>query len=159
MIVMSKEIWDRNTSESEEVLRAYRHCDGYPEGMGLDIAKACMLSDEWPNGGMAWIRRNNRNWCQPFLHFLMGSDADIEVEPAGCEHGDIKYLYVVEGTRDLSGGKVPVDCYGINIKIYSTSERDESYSKIMAEEPLFDGSWKDMIEWLGVSEEWLRGDE
>lgn len=160
MIVKSKEIWDKNTVESEEVLRAYRHCDGYPEGMGLDVAWSCMMADKWPNdGAMEWLNKNNRNWCQSFLHFIMRPKADIEVEPANCEHGDIEYLYVVEGTRDLSGGKVPVDCYGINIKIYSPSEWNEDYSKIMSEEPLFDGSWKDMIEWLGVSEERLRGDE
>lgn len=159
MIVMSKEIWDKNTAKSEEVMRAYRHCDGYPEGMGLDIARACMLAGEWPNGREGWLRKNNRNWCQPFLHFFMGTDANIEVEPASFEHGDIEYLYVVEGTRDLSSGLLMVDSYDINITIYSPSHWGEDYSKIMEEEPVFSGSWKHMIKWLGVSEKKLRGDE
>lgn len=161
MVVMSKEFYGSKdgASKPQEVLRAYRHCDGYPEGMGLDIAWSCMMADEWPNEGVGWLNKNNRNWCQAFLHFIMRPKADIEVEPMGFEHGDIEYLYVVEGTRDLSWGKVPVESYGINIKVYSSSEWGEDYSKIMSEEPLFDGSWKDLIGWLHVSEERLRGDE
>lgn len=153
MVVKSTEIWADDEAETSEVLRAYRHCDGYPEGMGLDIAKACAAAER------LWKRKNNRNWCQPFLHYIMGTDADIEVEPSDCQHGDIEFLYVVNGTRDLSWGKVDVDAYNISIAVYVPDRWDADYSEIMDGEPVFSGNWHDMIDWLEVPEERLRGDE
>ena len=56
-------------SEKPEVIHAqfYRHHDGYPEGLGVDIA--CSLLDN--------IR------------------LDMEIEELDAKHGDIEYIYYV----------------------------------------------------------------
>lgn len=32
-------------AESEELMRFYRHCDGYPDGHGIDMAEAIVEAD------------------------------------------------------------------------------------------------------------------
>ena len=50
----------------------YKHSDGYPEGLGLDIADSIM---------------NN-----------VGLN-DIEIEPLTAKHGDLEYIYYMASTR------------------------------------------------------------
>lgn len=146
MILRSREVY-YNGETRREVMRAYRHFDGYPEGMGKDIALACKHADE-RNEREPEYRQNNRNWGQSFLAALMSSDADIEIEPMDYEHSDIEFLYVVEGTRDLCGGKVPVSGYGIKVFVYHSDSWDDDYETIMGNTPIFCGGWDEMLKWI-----------
>ena len=70
-------------AETEELMRFYRHCDGYPEGHGMDMAEAVIEAD-----GMGI---DIRAWCQPFLAKFLGKPCTVEFEPKGCQHGDLEY--------------------------------------------------------------------
>lgn len=142
LLVRQKEIWGNDTIREFEALRIYRHCDGYPEGMGMDIAEACREADSWHD-------MNNRNWAQPFLHELFGMDADMEVCNPDEEHGDIEFLYVVTGTRDVSWGKVGVQSYGLEIAVYQP-DWDQTCEEVMKGEPIFRGDWMALKGWIGV---------
>lgn len=135
-IVRSKELYGNGNAATVEVARIYRHCDGYPEGMGMDIAEAARHADEWHD-------KNNRNWAQPFLHALLGMDADMELCGPTEEHPDIDYLYVVTAVRDVSWGKVAVDAYKIEIAVYRATWDAEGYAELMREKPMFVGDWRE----------------
>lgn len=50
-------------AETEEIMRFYRHCDGYPEGHGMDMARAienvdrlqCVMESEWLSNFLNWF--------------------------------------------------------------------------------------------------------
>lgn len=145
LIVKSRDIWGNDATHEYEALRVYRHCDGYPEGMEMDIAEACKSADEWHD-------RNNRNWAQPFLAALFASDADMEVCAPDEEHGDIEFLYVVTGIRDVSWGKVGVPSYGLEIAVYQP-DWDQTCEEAMKDEPVFTGGWREFMERFGSGAE------
>lgn len=127
-------------AESEELMRFYRHCDGYPEGHGIDMAKSVIASD--------CCKVGQKEWVQGFLARLLAMPASIEFEPKGFQHGDLEYLYVVEGLVDhrwgaKHDGKLPViiSVYGIGW--------DEDYDVAMEREPIFSGTAYEYIEKFG----------
>ena len=118
-------------ADSEELMRFYRHCDGYPEVHGIDLASSVMIADQSKVAPELWV--------QGFLSDLLNLNISVEFEPQGWQHGDIEYLYVVEGIFDKRwgrtiGGKLP-----IIISIYKTGF-DEDYGVVMEREPLFSGT-------------------
>ena len=77
---MSTRCQTRINFGGERVLTFYRHCDGYPNGHGLDLCNAVIMA------GDDVIR----------LLSLM-EIFKIEIEPANVpEHGDIEFLYEVD---------------------------------------------------------------
>lgn len=62
----------------DTVCKFYRHCDGYPEGHGLELCRA-VGKEPNPMG---------------ILNLMMFFD--IELEAVTAEHGDIEYLYEVD---------------------------------------------------------------
>ena len=127
-------------AEKEELMRFYRHCDGYPEGHGIDMARAVRLADK---KGIA-----PEYWVQGVLEFFFCNNVGVEFEPKGCQHGDLEYLYVVEGLVDHRwgakyDGKLPViiSVYGIGW--------DENYADVEKREPIFSGTVYEYIEKFG----------
>ena len=138
-------------AETEELMRFYRHCDGYPEGHGVDIAEACVnalakgtekRTSPW---GYEYQTLNNRNWAQHVFGELFNMDCDLELEPLGTEHGDIDYLYVITGTYAGFGGKVAQNELPVIISIYSPGW-DESIEDVMKGEPEFRGTAEELLE-------------
>ena len=140
------------TVETMPLARFYRHCDGYPEGHGYQMAIALAEAEF---DGMS----NNRNWAQQFLAKLCAMDCDIEFEPptladGGWCHGDIEYLYTVRGTSDYTGGKEhDVSAPGrVTIEVREAvgwdEKEDGSYAATLAREPIFSGTWRDYARWL-----------
>ena len=141
---------------TDELFRFYRHCDGYPEGHGLDMAQAFVEAerkgtanrDRWISDGL-----NNRNWAQKCFAELFSSDCDLELEPEGYEHWDLSYLYVVEGRYVAYGGKTNIDSLPVTISIYrrnwSMNDEDSLYDKAMESEPVFSGTPLELIEKYG----------
>ena len=158
-IVTQRNYRDREEYELEELFRFYRHCDGYPEGHGLDMAKAFVRAEEKGTENKdRWFAQglNNRNWVQKCFAELFADDCDIEVEPRGAQHWDLSYLYVVEGAYDGYGGKHNIDSMPVTITMYSAyieglSRMDEewSYDRVMEGEPLFSGTPREYIEKFG----------
>ena len=106
-------------AETEELMRFYRHCDGYPEGHGMQMALAVKQTDDWP--------MSQRQWLQAFLTAFFGMDNAIEFESVGCQHGDLEYLYVVEGIVDHQWGKTKSCKLPITISVYGIGW-EENYS-------------------------------
>ena len=131
-------------AETEELMRFYRHCDGYPEGHGMDMAEAIRNVDLL-NG----VRGSE--WAAHFLNwFLIHSPytTNIEFESRGSQHGDLEYLYVVEGIVDhrlgrAKGGRLP-----ITISVY-TIGWNEDYDDAEEREPIFSGTAYEYIEKFG----------
>lgn len=129
-------------AETEELMRFYRHCDGYPEGHGMQMALAVKQADDDVKIYSEWLAHVIR-------HFLgMDTASHIEFEPYGCQHGDLEYLYVVEGLVDhrwgaKHDGKLPViiSVYGIGW--------DENYADVEKREPIFSGTAYEYIEKFG----------
>ena len=126
---------------TEELMRFYRNCDGYPEGHGMQMALAVKQADE--------RQVINNLWLQAFLTELLGMDNEIEFEPYGCTHGDLEYLYVVEGIVDrrcgTKSGNLPV-----TISVYAFGFGwDESYHDVLKQEPVFKGTAYEYIETFG----------
>ena len=138
-------------NETEELFRFYRHCDGYPEGHGMDMATAFVEAerkgtadrDRWYSSGL-----NNRNWVQKCFAELFAKDCDLEVEAKGNEHGDIEYLYVVEGASDHYGGKHNVDESPVVMRVYEAYGHTD-YDDILAGEPIFDGKPQEFVDKFG----------
>ena len=147
--------WDWKTKEKKvetmPLMRFYRHCDGYPEGHGYQMAIA--LAEAEFDG-----KANNRNWAQVFLAKLCAMDCDIEFEPptladGGWCHGDIEYLYTVHGMSDYTFVKYDdVSAPGrVVIEIRTTGwdmDADGSYKETLAQKPMFSGTWRDYAKWL-----------
>lgn len=141
-IIRQTTYWGEDAS-TEELMRFYRHCDGYPEGHGLDMAEAIIEADE--------SKDMERCWCQQFLSKLLSKPCTVEFEPYGCTHGDLEYLYTVEGVVDYRwgarhDGKLPVtiSVYGIGC--------DEHYADVMKRESIFSGTAYEYIERFGKTE-------
>lgn len=121
-------------AETEELMRFYRHCDGYPEGHGMELAQAVINADRVKPRPSEWLA-TVLNW------FLIWSPYSrcVEFEPRSAQHGDIEYLYALEGivnqrlgaTRD---GRLPV-----TISVYKMGW-NEDYEVAMEREPLFSGT-------------------
>lgn len=144
------------TSETEyrveDLFRFYRHWDGYPDGHGLDIAKACLEAEKAympkPHEYSYHNCLTNRNWCQRLLVFLFKSETDMEVEPLdGYEHGDLDYLYVIEGEYADYGGKNAIDHLPVTITVWETWGCD-GYKSVMESEPLFSGTASKYVAWV-----------
>lgn len=131
--------------KTEELFRFYRHCDGYPEGHGMDLALACIEAKEHDAGQL-----NNRNWAQHVFAHLFAKDIDIEIEPYGVEHGDIEYLYVIEGEYAAYGGKIYTDDMPVTITIYGCGW-DDPYDEVLADKDavFFEGTPEMLIEAYG----------
>ena len=128
-------------AETEELMRFYRHCDGYPDGHGMQMALAVKQADEWPT--------SPRQWLQAVLTSFLGMDNAIEFEPYDCEHGDIEYLYVVEGVVDHRWGKTKDDRLPVTISVYQHSWDEPYISTMLNTEPIFSGTAYEYIERFG----------
>lgn len=155
-IVMERRIsHDGNTVD--ELFRFYRHFDGYPEGHGLDMALALLKAEaksteKIPGAGYGDQKLNNRNWCQHAFAEIFAMDADLEVEPDGYEHGDIEYLYVVNGLTDVSGGKEPIPAMDVNIAVHKVGW-DDKYGDVLRRDPMFKGTPSEYVKWIEDGEE------
>lgn len=127
-------------ADTEELMRFYRHCDGYPEGHGIDMARAVVLADK---NGIA-----PEYWVQGVLEFFFCNSIGVEFEPHGCEHGDLEYLYVVEGIIDHRWGKTKSGKLPITISVYDIV-CNEDYDVTMEREPLFSGTAYEYVEKYG----------
>ena len=141
-IVYQNTQYGNGKSETEELFRFYRHWDGYPEGHGKDIAAAILAAEHHYEGKL-----NNRNWCQKLFAFLFSRDADMEVETAEDEHGDLDYLYVIMGDYAAYGGKMPVDKLPVAMAVFRM-HWDESYDTALKGESLFKGTATEYLDWL-----------
>ena len=130
--------------DTEELMRFYRHCDGYPEGHGMDMAYAILCANGADGTVEEWLTDFLR-WFIPYGQF----SRHIVFEPYGCEHGDIEYLYVVEGIVDhhwvkTEDGKLPV-----TISVYQHSWDEPYISTELNTEPIFSGTAYEYIEKFG----------
>lgn len=142
--------WDTRVpvEKTGELLRFYRHMDGYPDGHGLQMAAAFM--DAQIDGII-----DNRNWCAVFLGRFFNVETHIDVERPDdeLEHGDIEYIYVVDGFCDYSGGREGVeDCSFVRISVYRHTY-DQGYADALAKEPLFSGTPQEYIRNFDKGEE------
>lgn len=128
LLVMEETTYGNARPTRDELLRCYRHCDGYPSGMGTDLADA-LARCSGPVGN---------TWAQSAIREILSIDANMEVEPHDTEHGDIEYLYVVTAHRHFCvGPSVAPD--GITMAVYPAVGFDEPYAVTMSREPLYDG--------------------
>lgn len=114
LIVTERNLW-RDERPVEEVFRIYRHCDGYPDGMGEDLKDICRSYFEV---------RPRESWSQ-WLVSELARRCSFEIEPKSAVHGDLEYLYRI----DVDGGKMTVGCWHIGW--------DEDYEMVFEREPLF----------------------
>ena len=99
----------------EEVFRLYRHCDGYPEGMGQDLKSICASYQK---------DSERKSWSQYLLEKLSALST-YEMEPPSAVHGDLEFLYCI----NVDGRKMTVSCYTIGW--------DEEYEEAMCRYPVF----------------------
>lgn len=113
LIVTERNLW-RDERPVEEVFRIYRHCDGYPDGMGEDLKDICRSYFEV---------RPRESWSQ-WLVSELARRCSFEIEPKSAVHGDLEYLYRID-----VDGSITVGCWAIGW--------DEGYEKSFEREPLF----------------------
>lgn len=128
------------TPNTEELMRFYRHCDGYPEGHGIDIARAVALADK---KGIA-----PEYWVQGVLEFFFYNYDGVEFEPLSRQHGNLEYLYVVEGMVDYRPGAKHDGKLPVTISVYGIGW-DEDYEVAMERTPIFSGTAYEYIERFG----------
>lgn len=75
------------TFNGKPVATVYRHCDGYPMGMGLDLINMC---------------RKSSTAHELLVKLLTAWDFDAELEEIGAKHGDTEYEYYVDFSGDYS---------------------------------------------------------
>jgi hypothetical protein len=142
-IIRQTTYWGEDAN-TEELMRFYRHCDGYPEGHGMELAQAVTCADRAKLGPCYWLA-TVLEW------FMLQSpySACIEFEPFGCEHGDIEYLYVVEGIVDHRWGKTKDEKLPVTISVYQHSWDEPYISTTLNTEPIFSGTAYEYIEKFG----------
>lgn len=137
IVVRQRSRYGLDDMETEELLRIYRHFDGYPTCAGVYLADA--LGESFGNG-------HDHSWALAFIAalFRMGEN-DYEIDPQGSVHGDIEYLYAVDGYVDyIDHAEGASKC---RITCWRTGWVNGNYDEIMSREPLFSGSpgdWHDM---------------
>lgn len=114
LIVNERSKWKKDRP-LEEVFRLYRHCDGYPEGMGQDLKSICARYQK---------ENERKSWSQYLLEKLSAL-CTYEMEPAGAHHGDLEFLYRI----DVDGSEMTLSCYAIGW--------DEFYDEAMRRDPVF----------------------
>lgn len=68
-------------AEGKPVATIYRHCDGYPTGMGNDLCD---------------MARKTRSPHAMVVKILTAWNFDAEIEEIDAKHGDTEYEYTVE---------------------------------------------------------------
>ena len=131
------------TPNTEELMRFYRHCDGYPEGHGMQMALAVTEADKDAMPEACWMS------TVLYEFFKMDSAVHIEFEPFGCEHGDIVFLYVVEGIVDHRWGKTKDGKLPVTISVYQHSLDEPYISTELNSKPIFSGTAYEYIERFG----------
>ena len=114
LIVNERNRWEYG-EPLEEVFRLYRHCDGYPEGMGQDLKTICASYQK---------DSERKSWSQYLLEKLSAL-CKYEMEPPSAVHGDLEFLYCI----NVDGRKMTVSCYTIGW--------DEEYEEAMCRYPVF----------------------
>lgn len=146
-IIRQTTYWGEQAN-TEELMRFYRHCDGYPEGHGMEFAQAVKCADQAIPNPCYWLA-NVLNW------FMLQStySACIEFEPFGYEHGDVEYLYVVEGIEDHRWGKTKDGKLPVIISVYKHSWNEPYISTELNTEPIFSGTAYEYIEKFGKEQQ------
>lgn len=129
-IIRQTTYWGEDAN-TEELMRFYRHCDGYPSGQGLDLASSVMMADA--EGCDHWL------WVQSVLKDFLNLRIRVEFEPRSAQHGDIEYLYVLEGIVDQRWGATRDGRLPVIISVYEM-RFNEDYDVAMEREPLFSGT-------------------
>lgn len=75
--------------DAQKEVTVYRHCDGYPEGNGLDLINFIRHIRSKEPG----ITLTSNQFTQRLLYNWEGS-SEFKLSPEGL-HSDIEYLYVV----------------------------------------------------------------
>jgi hypothetical protein len=92
------------------------------------------------------------NWVQGVLESFFCKNIGVEFEPKGWKHGDLGYLYVVEGIVDLRWGKTKSGKLPITISVYGI-DWCENYDVAMKRTPIFNGTAYEYIEKFGKGAE------
>lgn len=132
--------WDGNLAD---LFQMYRHCDGYPEGMGRDI---CEIMRDWQEG-----RAENRSWTQALLAGL-AERCSYEIEPMNMEHGDLEYIYILEEFEQRE------DCFMAPmgekwhiLRVYKADiAHDKSMEDTLKRKPLFIGTPDEVLGIIGA---------
>lgn len=127
-------------ADTEEIMRFYRHCDGYPEGHGVDLASSVMMVDQY--------KCRPESWLQRVLADFLNLNVEVEFEPNGFQHGDLEYLYVLDGIVDHRWGKTESGKLPITISVYGIGW-DENYADAEKREPIFSGTAYEYVERFG----------
>jgi hypothetical protein len=130
-------------ADTGEIMRFYRHCDGYPEGHGMELAQAVQNADR--------AQPRPEEWLASVLNWFMSQSpysTCIEFEPKGFQHGDLEYLYVVEGIVEHRWGRTKSGKLPVTISVYGIGW-DESYNDAEKREPIFSGTAYEYIERFG----------
>ena len=91
---------------------------------------------------------NRLNLPKPFLAKFLSKPCTVEFEPFGCQHGDLEYLYVVDGIVDHRLGAKHDGRLPVTITVYNIGW-DEDYEVVMERTPLFSGTAYEYIEKFG----------
>lgn len=68
----------------------YHHCDGYPEGVGVDLVNR---SKKW---GTGWQFKQERSWNIDNVVNSLIKDENDRYEFTAYNHIDIEYLYTID---------------------------------------------------------------
>ena len=92
-----------------ELVRIYHHSDGYPEGLGVKLAKLCNV--EIVNGltiGQGAVANGMGCLAAQIVAGLKSGPGGVYIEPVGGEvNDDCEYVYIVRG--DV-GRPVTIEC-------------------------------------------------
>ena len=128
-------------AKTEELMRFYRHCDGYPEGHGIDLASSVMSADE-----QGW---DEENWLQGVLADFLNLKCSVVFEPYGYEYGDIEYLYLLEGIVDHRWGKTKSGKLPVTISVFQHALDEPYIATELNTQPIFSGTAYEYIEKFG----------
>ena len=98
------------------VATIYRHCDGYPTGMGRDLCE---------------MIRKETTPHELVVKILTAWNFDAELEEIDAKHGDTEYEYTVEFPNPAYAGGKPT----LTIKSLHTNEeiKGDDWGKLMME--------------------------
>lgn len=126
--------------KSEEVLRFYRHYDGYPEGHGVQLAYA--IDKIWGEETFD-MSVNDENVIMRVLDSIIKNiDTQITIESHNTVHGDLDYVYFVDIKPEKTGRIGP---HNIIIYIHYYHGENDYLDIFKKKTPIFKGTVQELI--------------
>lgn len=137
--------------ETAPLVTIYRHCDGYPSGMGADLGEFC--AGLRITNGISGDSTRTANGAECFAALLIGhlkggEVGNVYLMPAKVRDAGQEYEYTVTiSAEDRAPNQISITCYSVDM---SYPGKDYTKPARITRKRLFEGNAVDFLAWAKV---------